>query len=320
MAWKHALLLATPILIIGCGSDAPEAVGDPGPAVQADRLTDTAPSPPLVFTIKSIEDISYPGTMRMVARVVVDANSIPAIEQLRSVSMAVWAENGKRIDEFTVFIYLPEMNHNSVAYAIGEFSPEGVRSFKINEASLFDHPWYGETETAKRQAETRAEFEQVVAVAGKHDYSISIAAEPPVGNNMAVRITTDFPDQTVMNVSIGRQHWLQGSTDTYSGELYQSYSAVKDGEITFVASLDDSKWINEHKELVSADVGFGPITRISDEIEISILYTPMVNQPESVVSVLGKRGEHASGDGADNSFGSLVTYRVEKKLVFPVVN
>ena len=67
MAWKHALLLATSILIIGCGSDAPEAIGDPEPALQADRLTDTAPSPPLAFTIKLLTGTRKPNIVFILA-------------------------------------------------------------------------------------------------------------------------------------------------------------------------------------------------------------------------------------------------------------
>ena len=93
---------------------------------------------------------------------------------------------------------------------------------------------------------------------------------------------------------------------------------MKDGLIAFTTKIDDSSWISEHEKLVAAGIGIGPISRFSDEIEVSVLYTPFGDQPPSVVAVLGKKGENVSGAGADLSFG-VVTFEAEKSLSAPVV-
>ena len=60
-----------------------------------------------------------------------------------------------------------------------------------------------------------------------------------------------------------------------------------------------------------------PVERISDEIVVSVLYTPRQEQPESVIAVLGKDGENVSGKGVNDTWG-FVTYEARKALSFPV--
>lgn len=292
---RTILLLLLMFLAGGCGSDAPE----------------------LAYSIEATDDISNAEKKRKVSRVSVDVSEIASEDQLKSVAIAVWKAIGRGQDEFTVFLYLPEMDYHSLAYAVGVFSRDGIQSFKINEWSLFGHPWYSQTQEAREQEAKKAAFAQLREGVTKHEYHVTIEAESVVNNLLTVRIATDFPMGTVMNVGVGREHWLRGSKDVYSGELYQSYSPVKDGTIAFTAKIDDSPWINQHEKLVAAGIGIEPIARISDEIEISVLYTPFGDQPQSVAAILGKEGERVSGEGAENS-GRFITYRAEKTLSVPV--
>lgn len=305
-AMKRLGLLALSLLAAACGTE-------------ADPPDSAAASPtvlPLPLTVVSTEDISYPGTTRKVSRVALDVDQIPTGQQLRSSAVAVWSDQGRGVDEFTAFLYLPEMDHQGAAYAVGEFTPVGITSLKIQEASLYGHPWYGQTDMARSTATAEADFERRRATATKRDYTASIEAELSARGVLDVRVATDFPDGTILDVGVGRTHWVRGSDEAYSGELHGADLAVENGAVSFTTQLDDARWIREHEELVEIDV-VAPIERISDEIEISVLYTPMNEQPASVVAVLGEAGENVAGEGADDTMG-FVVYRVEKSLAFPM--
>jgi hypothetical protein len=308
MSWKRFGLLALWLIAAGCGGEP-----DPTASVAEPQTPGVAPLP---LTVVSTQDISYPGTSRKVSRVVLDVEQIPTKEQLRASGVAVWSDHGRDVDEFSVFLYLPEMNHEGPAYAAGSFTRDGIGSLATEEASLYGHPWYAQTEMAKRADAAKADFKRRRASAVKHEYNISIEAELRAAGVLLVHVVTDFPDKTIMNVGIGRDHWQQGKADTYSGELYRSDLPVEDGAITFSANLDDANWIKEHEELVGIGIA-APIAKISNEIEVSVLYSPMREQPESVVAILGEDGENVSGEGADDTLG-LVVYQADKTIAFPV--
>ena len=310
---KRLGLLALSLLMAGCGSEAdPAASGAASPTV-----------PPLPLTVVSTEDISYAGTTRKVSRVVLDVDQIPTEPQLRSSAIAVWSDQGFGIDEFTAFLYLPEMNPQRLAYAVGKFTPAGITSLEIQEASLLDHPWYAKTDRARTdQARTAAaaaaaaDFVRRRDAATKHDYTASIEAELSAGGVLDVRVDTDFPDGTNLVVGVGRTHWVRGSDEVYSGDLHGEDLAVKNGAVSFTTQIDDTQWIRTHEEFVKIDVR-APIERISDEIEISVFYTPNNDQPASVAAVLGEAGENVGGEGADDTMG-FVFYEVRKSLSFPM--
>lgn len=90
----------------------------------------------LKYTVVEKEDVSYPGTPRMVLRVVVKTNRIPSEAQLKDIAISLWRNGNKHWKEFTVFMYLPYMDTHSIAYGIGEFRPEGLKEFKINDYAI----------------------------------------------------------------------------------------------------------------------------------------------------------------------------------------
>ena len=61
------------------------------------------------------------------------------------------------------------------------------------------------------------------------------------------------------------------------------------------------------------------MSRISDNVEISVSYYPSKKQPQSVVAILGENGENISGEGAEKTiFGAGTQYEAEKSVAFPV--
>ena len=92
--------------------------------------------PELSYEIVKKEDISYLSTPRMVYRVVLSVDEPPKEDKMKEVAQYLWENGNTKWKEFTVFLYLPLMNTNSVAYGIGEFRPKGLLEFKVNEWAL----------------------------------------------------------------------------------------------------------------------------------------------------------------------------------------
>jgi len=93
-------------------------------------------SPELSYKIVKKEDVSYLNTPRMVYRVVLSVDEPPIEDKMKEVAQYLWESGNTKWKEFTVFLYLPSMNTNSVAYGIGEFRPEGLLEFTVNEWAL----------------------------------------------------------------------------------------------------------------------------------------------------------------------------------------
>lgn len=93
-------------------------------------------SPELNYEIVKKEDASYLNTPRMVYRVVLSVDETPKEDKMKEVALYLWENGNTKWKEFTVFLYLPSMNTNSVAYGIGEFRPEGLLEFTVNEWAL----------------------------------------------------------------------------------------------------------------------------------------------------------------------------------------
>ena len=95
----------------------------------------------LEYTIIEMEDTSYAGTSRMVYRVVIEVEEIPVAQELEKTALQIWQEGNQDWEEFTVFMYLPDMDTKLVAYGVAEFRPPGLKEFRIQEAALYGTKW-----------------------------------------------------------------------------------------------------------------------------------------------------------------------------------
>lgn len=85
---------------------------------------------PIKYTIYAKEDISFASDQRMVYRVQLDVEIVPEESELKIEAKKIWNDGNKQWDEFTIFFYLPDMDKNGSAYGIGEFTSNGLKSFK----------------------------------------------------------------------------------------------------------------------------------------------------------------------------------------------
>jgi len=113
--------LITFVFISGCQQQKPEGI--------------------LKYKIVAMEDVSYGGTPRMVFRIIVNVNRIPSEDQLKKTAKYIWENGNKGWKEFTVFMYLPDMDTNNAAYGMGEFRPYGLKEFRIQDFALYGTKW-----------------------------------------------------------------------------------------------------------------------------------------------------------------------------------
>lgn len=95
----------------------------------------------LGYTVVSQVDISVSDTPRMMYRIVLDVNKIPNENDIRDTGISIWKDGNTFWEEFTVFVYLPEMQTDNAAYAVCEFGPDGLLKFQINEDNIQGTKW-----------------------------------------------------------------------------------------------------------------------------------------------------------------------------------
>ena len=83
------------------------------------------------------QDISHALIKRVVYRIIMGTNNIPSEDEIKDAATELWKIENEE-DEVTVFVYLPGMDLKGIAYAVLEFSPSGMDSFKTQEYALID--------------------------------------------------------------------------------------------------------------------------------------------------------------------------------------
>jgi len=262
----------------------------------------------LNYTVAEKEDISYLNTPRMTYRIILNVDSIPKETDMKNTAINIWENGNKDWEEFTTFLYLPEMNTGMMAFGIGEFNPNGLVKFEKNEASLYGTKW--EIKKPKKAEKENPTTEL-------KEYFVDLSTVNLSARQIKIDVKTNFPDGTNLLVTVGRTHFLKGTEDEYSGEIFNKDLTVNQGKIETTISVDDSKWYNEHQRLVKAlPDEIKPISKISDNITISVLFSPKREQPNNVLNKLGVNGEYISGDGAEKKY-SFTTFNVSKDIKIP---
>jgi len=262
----------------------------------------------LKYTISEQQDISFLNTPKMVYRIILNVDSIPSEIDMKNTAISIWENGNKDWEEFTTFFYLPEMDTDMMAYGVGEFTPNGLVKFEKNEAALYEN---------NKEIKKTKKVEEQLPVAELREYFIDLSSENLNAKEIKIKIKTNFPDGTNLLVNVYRIHFMKGSNEAYSGDIFEKDIRVNQGIIETVVKVDDSNWYNEHQSLVRAlPNDFFPISKISDNITVSVLFTPKRKQTENVLKILGVNGEYISGKGAEKKH-SFTTFYVSKDIKFP---
>ena len=125
----YGVLLLIVLTLVAC-SDTPK-----------EKAVERQPAPKVAETysyqIEERENISYKDTPRMVVRVYLETDETPTKERMIATAKQIWTDEDKSWKEFTVFMIFGEIeNFNSGAYGIAEFTPSGLKEFRVNETPI----------------------------------------------------------------------------------------------------------------------------------------------------------------------------------------
>ena len=265
----------------------------------------------LKYSIVEKEDTSYLNTPRMVYRIILDVDRLPLDKEMEETAIAIWEKGNKNWEEFTVFIYLPEMDIHSLAYGVGEFRQNGLLEFKKNKYALIETKWeVTETKTIENNIQSPEAKE----------YKIELSAIDEGERKVKININTNFPDGTKLHIWVKRIYYEGGDLNIkYAGEIFTKDVSVKNGKIELLIDVDDSGWYNEYyrkAEEYKSIIDLPGITHTSPEIEISVLFNPKRDQSKDILETLGYNGEFIKGSGVDES-GNFNVYRISKNLEIP---
>ena len=262
---------------------------------------------------------------RMIYRIIIKVDKIPSDDAIKRTATHIWENGNKNWTEFTVSLYLPEMELNYSAYSIIEFNTKGITDFSTSESNFYGTKWEKKENTLSDTNLEIKKHEKTIkqtSTAELKEYKIDISINNIEKRKIEIIINTNFPDGTNLSVDIGRTHFLKGREDAYSGNLFSKDFSVENGEFKTTSEINDSEWYNEHIRLVKAiPDDIQPIAKISDNITIDVLYTSAANQPMKVINILGAKGEFVTGEGIKKykgeTIGLLTALRTSKEFYLP---
>jgi len=171
--------------------------------------------------------------------------------------------------------------------------------------------------TVETNEKKKDKTEMKTLIAEPKEYKIDISALKIGERSLKIVITTNFPDDANLFLGIGRIHYLKGKNEKYSGDIFNSDFTVEKGKIETTVEIDDSEWYNEHQRLVKElPNDIMPISKISDDIKITVIFSPARTQPKRIINLVGEYGEFIKGEGVDK-LGKLTTFKASKNIYLP---
>ena len=95
--------------------------------------------------------------------------------------------------------------------------------------------------------------------------------------NLHIKIMSDLPSNSIINVDVCRQFWGVGSSNNFTISYYSEYAAIAKWKTGVVIKLDDKAWLDDlqNKKDASGNVGKAiRVSEISDSVEIQV-YLPL---------------------------------------------
>lgn len=269
----------------------------------------------LSYEVVGKENISLANNPRMKYRVVVNVDEIPSLEAIRRTAIEIRKKENRNWRRFTVLFYLPDMNTSSAAYGVADFDGNELSSLDIQDFALYGSKWRSLEEEQKRADENWAAQRKAPEVV---EYSIEIGVTKSEERKLDIVVTTNFPDETILKVYIWRIFYRVGETGEYPGEIFDQDMPVKGGRIAVQVLVDDAPWHQHVKRVVRQFEGAIPdISRITKDLQISVLYTSGQRHPQHIVELLGENGEFVGGEYSERA-GRNTIYRVSKRITMPV--
>ncbi|MDD3421813.1 MAG: hypothetical protein PHS47_05910 [Methanocellales archaeon] len=159
-----------------------------------------------------------------------------------------------------------------------------------------------------------------VQVGAVKNYTLTASAEKKE-ERIIVSGKTNLPDGCVLGVFIERSHWEREDDTTYTGHMAFGEATVEKGSYEVSLTPDDVGWYDNAIMLIELGL-WTDFERISDDVIISVIFTPKRDQPDSVYAILGNNAENLTGEQVELS-GHFNVLKAETTLnvhfVYPKV-
>ncbi len=258
----------------------------------------------LDYTIVEKNDFSNLNNLRMAFRIILNVDKLPTKKEMKDTATYLWKNEKKLWKEFTVFLYLPEMDTELGAYGIGVYDKDGLVKFNTVDISLNGTKW---EIIERKQKQTNTKSEKIIC--DKFYLNVDLK-----DNILSLSIDSDLPDFTSIIVSISRSYWAEEDTDEYPIDYFYEKSNLKKWKNTQSVVLNNSQWKTKLKERQDTMIKIGEldykVNKISDNISVDV--TVHARQPNSA---FGKRNINLTGK--EVTIENIHFVRKEKEFFFP---
>lgn len=277
--------------------------------------TKVAPLDILKYRVVKKQDYSYLNTPRIAYRIILDVEKLPLKKRMEKTAIHIWQNGNKSWKEFTVFMYLPDMDTQSAAYYVAEFRPNGLIKSEVQGFALLGTRWEQKEEVGVKEAKEQLKEQAPEA----KEYFINLDVKKTHPRKIRISVITNFPDGTNFLVNVDRIYYEKGKSEKYSGEIISKDLPVENGKIELDVFVNDSVWYNKYYQDAKQFGGlidYPGIGRISPDITVAVLFSPRRKQRKDILNVLGTDGEFVSGSGVERSMAFTV-YTVSKLVDIP---
>ena len=154
-------------------------------------------------------------------------------------------------------------------------------------------------------------FAGCVEAGAAKEYTLTALAEKRE-EQIIVSGKTNLPDGCVLGVFIERPHWERGDDTNYTGLMAFGVATVENGRYDVSLTPDDKGWYDNAITLIELGL-WTDFERVSDDVTISVIFTPKRDQSESVYAIMGKNAENLMGEQVEVS-GHFGVLRAETTL------
>jgi hypothetical protein len=140
-------------------------------------------------------------------------------------------------------------------------------------------------------------------------FTINVASATVDGNAMRVSGTTNLPDGSKLAVYVERAHTFPNPDDFAGYRQASASTSVSRGAFNTSFEIDSDKdWIATIASLVDNPYTYGPLISVSDSLSVCVEFATVRDgepqQPEAVLSVVGRQGENLRTSPQVQEFGS----------------
>ncbi|MFC1955782.1 hypothetical protein ACFLWZ_04550 [Chloroflexota bacterium] len=162
----------------------------------------------------------------------------------------------------------------------------------------------------------------------KETMPITITAKPPeeafltletelIGETLLISGETNLPDDSRLGVSVVRLYKCENDPEWYVGDFAPNNTVtVTTGKYIDICDIDVGESWYDWLQNFYRKTGNPEIVEVSDELSVSIIFTPKAEQPDSVYQILGQNAENLKGEQVE-SVGKFYVLEASTEVYLP---